>query len=90
LILDTFTTCPLANTSGPNLYAGFINKAIADTNKNSHLTAFVPAMLQTSFFGTDHLVQLDPQNPLIQLLRVIPWSNVDQAFSKYYTSKLDS
>lgn len=49
-----------------------------------------PAGHQTSFFGTDLLLQLDPQDPLLQLTRVIPWSDFDQAFAKYYTPGLGS
>ena len=41
---------------------------------------------QTSLFGTDLLQQLDIDDPLLQLADVIPWSEFEQAFAKYYTS----
>ena len=40
---------------------------------------------QTSFFGTDLLLQLDSSDPLIQLAQAIPWSEFEQSFSQYYT-----
>ena len=40
---------------------------------------------QTSFFGTDLLLQLDTSDPLIQLSKKIPWSDFDQAFAKHYS-----
>ena len=40
---------------------------------------------QTSFFGTDLLLQLDYSDPLIQLAQAIPWAEFEQAFSQYYT-----
>ncbi len=39
---------------------------------------------QTSFFGTDLLLQLDPADPLLQLSEVIPWLDFEQAFRKHY------
>jgi len=41
---------------------------------------------QTSFFGTDLLLQLDYSDPLIQLSQAIPWSEFEQSFSQYYTT----
>lgn len=49
-----------------------------------------PVGHQTSFFGTDLLLQLDPQDPLLQLSQAIPWSDFDQAFAKHYTPGLGS
>ena len=40
---------------------------------------------QTSFFGTDLLLQLDTSDPLIQLSKKIPWSDFDKAFAKHYS-----
>jgi len=34
------------------------------------------------------LLQLDPNDPLLQLSRVIPWHDFEQAFSKYYTKNI--
>lgn len=39
---------------------------------------------QTNLFGTDLLLQLDPNDPLLQLASVIPWQIFEQEFSKYY------
>lgn len=43
---------------------------------------------QTNFFGSDLLLQLDPNEPLLQLSAVIPWQDFEQAFSKYYTKNI--
>ena len=43
---------------------------------------------QTNFFGSDLLLQLDPNDPLLQLAAVIPWQNFDQSFSKYYAKNI--
>jgi len=40
---------------------------------------------QTSFFGTDLLLQLDTSDPLIQLSQKIPWSEFDEVFAKHYS-----
>jgi len=40
---------------------------------------------QTSFFGTDLLLQLDSRDSLIQLSQVIPWSDFDAVFAKHYS-----
>lgn len=40
---------------------------------------------QTSFFGTDLLLQLDSSDFLIQLSQAIPWSEFDDAFAKHYS-----
>jgi transposase, IS5 family len=40
---------------------------------------------QSSFFGTDLIDQLDAKDPLLLLAKAIPWQNVEDAFSKYYT-----
>ena len=49
-----------------------------------------PIEHQTSFFGTDLLLQLDLQDPLLQLSAVIPWSDFDKAFAKHYTQGLSA
>ena len=43
---------------------------------------------QTSFFGTDLLLQLDSSDPLIQLSHAIPWSEFEEAFAKYYSKDI--
>ncbi|VAW91945.1 IS1478 transposase [hydrothermal vent metagenome] len=40
---------------------------------------------QTNLFGTDLLLQLDPDDPLLKLSLVIPWKKFDQAFSIHYS-----
>lgn len=40
---------------------------------------------QTNLFGTDLLLQLDPNDPLLKLSYAIPWQRFDQAFSVHYT-----
>ena len=40
---------------------------------------------QTSFFGTDLLLQLDSGDPLIQLSQAIPWSEFEGSFAKHYS-----
>jgi transposase, IS5 family len=40
---------------------------------------------QSSFFGTDLIDQLDPQDPLLLLAKVIPWQTFEKAFSSEYT-----
>jgi len=44
-----------------------------------------PDTHQLNFFGNDLLQQLDPEDPLLQLSKVIPWSDFDNAFKKHYT-----
>lgn len=43
---------------------------------------------QTSFFGTDLLLQLDSSDPLIQLSQAIPWSEFEDNFSKHYSKDI--
>jgi len=43
---------------------------------------------QTNLFGTDLLMQLDPNDPLLQLAAVIPWQIFEQEFSKYYQKNI--
>jgi IS5 family transposase len=43
---------------------------------------------QTSFFGTDLLLQLDSSDPLIQLSQAIPWSEFEDTFSKHYSKDI--
>ncbi len=38
---------------------------------------------QTNLFGTDLLIQLDPNDPLLQLSSVISWKGFDDAFAKH-------
>lgn len=40
---------------------------------------------QSSFFGTDLIDQLDPNDPLLLLAKVIPWDTFENAFCKAYT-----
>ena len=40
---------------------------------------------QTNLFGTDLLLQLDPEDPLLKLSLAIPWQKFDQAFGIHYT-----
>ena len=40
---------------------------------------------QTNLFGTDLLLQLDPNDALLQLSEAIPWHTFDQSFSSHYT-----
>ena len=47
-----------------------------------------PVGNQANLFGTDLLLQLDTQDPLLKLSTVIPWSDFDQAFAQYYTQGL--
>ena len=39
---------------------------------------------QTSLFGQDLLLQLDPGDPLLKLAEKIPWEVFDEAFAKHY------
>lgn len=43
---------------------------------------------QTSFFGTDLLLQLDSSDPLIQLSQAIPWSEFEDTFAKHYSKDI--
>ena len=43
---------------------------------------------QTNFFGSDLLLQLDPNDPLLQLATVIPWQDFDEAISKHYVKNI--
>jgi IS5 family transposase len=47
-----------------------------------------PVGHQTNLFGTDLLLQLDAQDPLLKLSPLIPWSDFDQPLAKYYTRDL--
>jgi IS5 family transposase len=47
-----------------------------------------PVGHQANLFGTALLLQLDAQNPLLKLSTVMPWSDFDQGFAKYYTQGL--
>jgi len=47
-----------------------------------------PEYHQTNLFGSDLLLQLDPNDPLIQLAAVIPWQEFDEEFAKYYTKNI--
>lgn len=50
----------------------------------------IPSSLghQTNLFGTDLLLQLDPNDPLLRLARAIPWPELEQAFGKHYCQNL--
>ena len=39
---------------------------------------------QTNLFGQDLLLQLDPDDPLLQLASAIPWEKFDQDFAVHY------
>jgi transposase, IS5 family len=39
---------------------------------------------QTNLFGTDLLLQLDPNDPLLKLSTAIPWQSFEEAFSIHY------
>jgi transposase, IS5 family len=41
---------------------------------------------QTSLFGADLMWQLDPQDPLLRLAEVIPWSEFDESFAAHYSA----
>ena len=51
---------------------------------NNMLTSS-PDAHQTNLFGTDLLLQLDPDDPLLKLSCVIPWQTFDQDFAIHYT-----
>jgi len=57
------------------------NHTISGRNGES-MQAQPPVGHQTNFFGTDLLLQLDAQDPLLKLSTVIPWSDFDQAFKR--------
>ena len=40
---------------------------------------------QTNVFGTDLLLQLDPNDPLLALADAIPWAVFEEAFAKHYS-----
>jgi len=40
---------------------------------------------QPNLFGTDLLLQLDPNDPLLKLASAIPWYEFDEVFFIYYT-----
>ncbi len=39
---------------------------------------------QTNLFGTDLLLQLDPNDPLLKLSTVIPWHYFEEIFAIHY------
>ncbi len=39
---------------------------------------------QTNLFGSDLLVQLDPNDPLLKLSQRLPWQNFEESFAKHY------
>ena len=39
---------------------------------------------QTNLFGTDLLLQLDPNDPLLKLSAAIPWHSFEEDFSVHY------
>ena len=43
-----------------------------------------PAAHQTSLFGTDLLLQLDPKEPLLALAQAIPWEELEREFGRHY------
>jgi len=43
---------------------------------------------QTNLFGSDLLLQLDPNDPLLRLAAVIPWQDFDNEFSKHYQKNI--
>ncbi|MEW7973627.1 MAG: hypothetical protein AB2758_05175 [Candidatus Thiodiazotropha endolucinida] len=44
-----------------------------------------PDLHQANLFGTDLLLQLDPNDPLVKLASVIPWQDFEQSFAVHYT-----
>ncbi|MCP4411203.1 MAG: hypothetical protein GY808_01315 [Gammaproteobacteria bacterium] len=44
-----------------------------------------PEFHQTNLFGSVLLLQLEPNDPLIQLATLIPWQEFDEEFAKHYT-----
>lgn len=49
------------------------------------LSKFEAWPTQNSLFGEDLLLQLDPQDPLLKLAAVIPWSEFDESFAAHYS-----
>jgi transposase, IS5 family len=47
-------------------------------------SAYNPAAHQTSLFGTDLLLQLDPNEPLLALAQAIPWADLEREFGRHY------
>src|SRR4030066_342782 len=41
---------------------------------------------QANLFGTDLLLQLDPNDPLLKLASAIPWYEFEESFSIHYTA----
>ena len=39
---------------------------------------------QTNLFGTDLLLQLDANDPLLKLSTVLPWHHFEEVFSVHY------
>ena len=52
------------------------------------LTPQAPTSVQGSLFSGDLLCQLDPDDPLLLLSRVIPWSDFEAAFSVHYNASV--
>ena len=52
------------------------------------MQAQLPVGYQANLFGTDLLLQLNIQDPLIKLSPLIPWTDFDQPFATYYTQDL--
>jgi IS5 family transposase len=41
---------------------------------------------QPNLLGTDLLMQLDPNDPLLKLASAIPWQEFEESFSIHYTA----
>ena len=63
------------------------NRTLSGRNGES-MQAQLPVGYQANLFGTDLLLQLNIQDPLIKLSPLIPWTDFDQPFAKYYTQDL--
>jgi hypothetical protein len=64
----------------------YSNRTLSGRNGES-MRAQPPVGHQTNFFGTDLLLQLDAQDPLLKLSTVIPWSDFDQAATAWNLRK---
>ena len=56
------------------------NKDTLSGRNGESMRAQPPVGHQANLFGTDLLLQLDTQDPLLKLSTVIPWSDFDQAY----------
>lgn len=65
----------------------YSNCTLSGRNDES-MRAQSPVGHQANLFGTDLLLQLNVQDPLLKLLPLIPWSDFNQTFAKYYTQDL--